>query len=91
MAATELSETFSGDFDGIAAVRLLLACCMEAPKRIVYILKNTDDPPRFYTGVTCDLGNLRLNTERRLVDQTFASSNPLVSWLRRIEQLMRAA
>jgi predicted GIY-YIG superfamily endonuclease len=29
---------------------------MEAPQRIVYILKNTDDPPRFYTGVTADLG-----------------------------------
>jgi predicted GIY-YIG superfamily endonuclease len=28
---------------------------MEAPKRIVYILKNADDPPRFYTGVTADL------------------------------------
>lgn len=22
---------------------------------IVYVLKNTDDPPRFYTGVTADL------------------------------------
>ena len=28
---------------------------MEAPQRIVYILKNTDNPPRFYTGVTADL------------------------------------
>jgi putative endonuclease len=28
---------------------------MEPPKRIVYILKNTDNPPRFYTGVTADL------------------------------------
>ena len=29
---------------------------MEAPKRIVYILKNADNPPRFYTGITADLG-----------------------------------
>ena len=28
---------------------------MEPPKRIAYILKNTDNPPRFYTGVTADL------------------------------------
>lgn len=28
---------------------------MEAPKRIVYILKNSDRPARFYTGVTADL------------------------------------
>ena len=28
---------------------------VEAPQRIVYILKNTDNPPRFYTGVTADL------------------------------------
>ena len=28
---------------------------MEAPQRTVYILKNTDNPPRFYTGVTSDL------------------------------------
>ena len=25
------------------------------PQRIVYVLKNADNPPRFYTGVTCDL------------------------------------
>lgn len=25
-------------------------------QRIVYVLKNLDDPPRFYTGVTADLG-----------------------------------
>jgi len=23
---------------------------------VVYVLKNSDDPPRFYTGVTADLG-----------------------------------
>jgi putative endonuclease len=28
---------------------------MGAPRRVVYILKNTDNPPRFYTGVTADL------------------------------------
>lgn len=28
---------------------------MGAPKRIVYILKNADKPPRYYTGVTADL------------------------------------
>jgi hypothetical protein len=28
--------------------------------------------------------------KERMVDQIFASSNPLVSWLRRIERLMRA-
>ena len=28
---------------------------MEPLKRSVYILKNTDNPPRFYTGVTADL------------------------------------
>ena len=28
---------------------------MAPPKRIVYILKNTDNPPRFYTGVSADL------------------------------------
>jgi predicted GIY-YIG superfamily endonuclease len=26
------------------------------PKRIVYVLKNGENPPRFYTGVTSDLG-----------------------------------
>ena len=25
------------------------------PQCIVYVLKNSDDPPRFYTGVTADL------------------------------------
>ena len=28
---------------------------MRAPQRIVYVLKNSDDPPRYYTGVTADL------------------------------------
>lgn len=28
---------------------------MDSPKRIVYILKNADTPPRYYTGVTADL------------------------------------
>ena len=28
---------------------------MEAPQRIVYILKNADNPPRYYAGVTADL------------------------------------
>lgn len=28
---------------------------MNALKRIVYILKNAEKPPRFYTGVTADL------------------------------------
>ena len=28
---------------------------MDAPQRIVYILKSADNPPRFYTGVTADL------------------------------------
>jgi putative endonuclease len=28
---------------------------MAAPQRIVYILKNFENPPRFYTGVTADL------------------------------------
>jgi putative endonuclease len=26
-----------------------------SPQRIVYVLKNGDNPPRFYTGVTADL------------------------------------
>jgi putative endonuclease len=26
------------------------------PQSIVYVLKNSDDPPRFYTGVTAELG-----------------------------------
>ena len=30
-----------------------------SPQRIVYILKNSDNPPRFYTGLTADL-NTRL-------------------------------
>ena len=25
------------------------------PQRIVYVLKNSDNPPRFYTGITADL------------------------------------
>jgi len=25
------------------------------PKRIVYVLKNSDNPPRYYTGITSDL------------------------------------
>ena len=29
---------------------------MEPLQRIVYILKNADNPPRFYTGITADLG-----------------------------------
>jgi putative endonuclease len=28
---------------------------MEPSRRIVYILKNSDDPSRYYTGVTADL------------------------------------
>ena len=28
---------------------------MDAPKRIVYILKNSEEPPRYYTGVTSNL------------------------------------
>ena len=28
---------------------------MDAPKRFVYILKNADLPPRYYTGATSDL------------------------------------
>ena len=28
---------------------------MEPPKRIVYVLKNSDNPPRYYTGVTANL------------------------------------
>jgi putative endonuclease len=27
-----------------------------SPQRVVYILKNSDNPPRYYTGVTSDLG-----------------------------------
>jgi putative endonuclease len=30
---------------------------METSQRIVYVLKNYDNPPRFYTGVTADLRN----------------------------------
>jgi hypothetical protein len=53
---------------------------MGAPQRIVYILKNTDTPPRFYTGVTCgrvvdrlgrrpqrDAQRLRVRAEREVV------------------------
>ena len=28
---------------------------MEPSKRIVYVLRNADNPPRFYTGLTADL------------------------------------
>ena len=28
---------------------------MESPKRTVYVLKNSDNPPRYYTGVTANL------------------------------------
>jgi predicted GIY-YIG superfamily endonuclease len=38
-----------------SAFPLLLSKRMEALQRVVYILKNTDNPPRFYTGVTADL------------------------------------
>jgi hypothetical protein len=42
--------------------------------------------------VACQpVGNLRLNHERRLVDQNSASWNPLVSWLRQVQTLMAAA
>ena len=27
------------------------------PQRLVYVLKNTETPPRYYTGVTSDLAN----------------------------------
>ena len=27
-----------------------------SPKRVVYVLKNSDNPPRYYTGVTSNLG-----------------------------------
>jgi hypothetical protein len=37
------------------------------------------------------VGNLRLNHERRLVDQTGASWNRLISWLREVGDIMRAA
>ena len=29
---------------------------METLRRIVYVLKNADDPPRYYTGLTANLG-----------------------------------
>ncbi len=29
---------------------------MNTPQCIVYVLKNCDEPPRYYTGVTSDLG-----------------------------------
>jgi len=38
-----------------AVVRLLLQFDMESGKRTVYVLKNADNPPRYYTGVTADL------------------------------------
>lgn len=28
---------------------------MEPPKRIVYVLKNAENPPRYYTGLTAEL------------------------------------
>jgi hypothetical protein len=34
--------------------------------------------------------NFRLFMERKLVDQIFTSSNPLISWLRQIEALCRS-
>jgi predicted GIY-YIG superfamily endonuclease len=34
---------------------------MEAVKRTVYVLKNGDSPPRYYTGITADLA-ARLDT-----------------------------
>lgn len=40
----------------VAEASLLIPCAMETAKRIVYILKNDDNPPRYYTGVTRDLG-----------------------------------
>lgn len=36
-------------------------------------------------------GNLRLNHERRLVDQTGASWNQIASWLRQVDGLRRPA
>jgi putative endonuclease len=30
------------------------------PKRFVYILKNGDNPPRYYTGITSDLARRRM-------------------------------
>jgi hypothetical protein len=38
-----------------------------------------------------EVGNLRLNHERRVVAQIFTSWNPLTSWLGKIEQFSKAA
>ena len=45
----------------------------KSPPCIVYVLKNSDDPPRFYTGVTADLveglaGGLHLRNQRLSVE-----------------------
>jgi predicted GIY-YIG superfamily endonuclease len=43
----------------VQASRLLSACIMSRDKRLVYVMKNTDDSPRFYVGLTADV-NARL-------------------------------
>jgi hypothetical protein len=37
------------------------------------------------------VGNLRLNHERRLVDQNIGSWNQISEWLRRLDAVRRAA
>jgi len=43
----------------VQASRLLSAWLMAREKRVVYVMKNTDDSPRFYVGLTSDV-NARL-------------------------------
>src|SRR5688572_29462676 len=55
--ASALGERISAVCELILSGRpFALTLRMSAPMRTVYILKNTDQPPRFYTGITADLG-----------------------------------
>jgi hypothetical protein len=60
------------------------------PQHIVYVLKNSEMPPRYYTGLTCVCADNHLccarqavpaqgSGERRVVDLIFTSWNPLTS------------
>jgi predicted GIY-YIG superfamily endonuclease len=39
----------------VQASHLLSACSMALDKRVVYVMKNSDDSPRFYVGLTSDV------------------------------------
>src|SRR5262249_52391982 len=53
--------------------------------------RTTGSSGRSTNAVVARFQSLRINDLERLVDQTFASSNPLIRWLRQLDHIRAAA